>query len=230
MAIAMVTFGLFTSCINTIMGNGNLVTSEKPVSAFEEISTSGSAEVRYHVSEVYRVVVTIDENLDEYVEISTSNNALNIGTQQGTNLSATKFLVDVYSPVLTSVSMSGSGKFESVDKIISSTFTSTVSGSGKIEGTIESNNYSATISGSGNISITGTSNDAVISVSGSGGFSGDEFIIKNAVVKVTGSGNVSIHVEDNLVANISGSGEIKYRGNPEVESNVSGSGTINKIN
>ena len=208
MVIAIGTFAMFQSCnITAIRGNGNLVTSEKPVSAFEKISSAGSAEVRYHASEGYRVVVTVDENLDEYVEISTNNNELKIGTKMRGSYSFTKFLVDVYCPVITSVSTTGSGNFG---------------------GNIECDNFSAKITGSGSITITGKSEDANITITGSGSFNSNDFHVKNATVKTTGSGNANISVEDNLKANVTGSGEINYSGEPKVESKVTGSGSVNK--
>ena len=224
--------GLLAACVSCsfpfkIKGNGNLVTSEKYVSAFSKVNVSRSAEVRFHESQEYRVVVTIDENLDEYVEIVTRNNVLNIGFKSGA-FSITKYSVDIYCPLLTGVSVSGSGRFRSVDKITSSTFETYVSGSGKIEGTIECENFTAKISGSGGITVIGNCKDAEIVISGSGRFNGDEFNINNATVRISGSGSATIYVSDNLKATISGSGRVNYRGEPKIESNISGSGRIRK--
>jgi hypothetical protein len=200
----------YSACSNIVptRGNGNLVTSQKSVSAFDKISCAGSAEIRFHSSDEYRAVITVDENLDEYVEISTNNGVLNIGTKKGYNCSFTKFLVEVYCPILTGASMTGSGS---------------------IAGKTESDSSSAKITGSGSIVISGTSKDADITITGSGNFNGNGFNIKNASVKITGSGNANISVEDNLKANITGSGGIKYRGEPKVDSKVTGSGRITKI-
>ena len=215
--------------LTLVRGNGNLVTSEKSVSAFEKIACRGGVEVRFHASEKYRAVVTVDSNLDEYVEISTRDNVLTIGTQRGYNYKFTKFTVDVYCPVLTGVSISGSGNFVSVDKITASTFAADISGSGRVDGTIECDNFNGKISGSGRITTTGTCGNATVSISGSGNYNGNEFEAKNATVTISGSGNVNLYVTDQLNANISGSGNITYRGEPKVDSKVSGSGRIRKM-
>jgi len=221
----------FVSCVATfpIKGNGNLKTSEITDSTFEKINCGGSAEVYFHPSKEYRTVVTVDENLEEYVEIFTKNNVLNIRNKSGHNISPTKFSVNVYCPVLNGVSMSGSGSFRSMDKILASTFESNVSGSGKIEGTVECDNYSAKISGSGRITIHGNSNDINVSISGSGNFSGNELSSKNATITISGSGNANVCVSDNLKARISGSGNVNYRGEAKVDASVSGSGRIRKM-
>jgi hypothetical protein len=221
------------SCINIITipkkGNGNITTSERIVSTFQKINVSGSATVRFHISQEYRVVVTVDENLAEYVEIVTRGNTLNIGTKSG-SYSFTKFVVDVYAPTVIGVSVSGSGSFENLDKITVSTFESSVSGSGNIKGTVESKKFSARISGSGRITVAGNSQDTDIHISGSGRFIGSEFVTNNASARISGSGNAEIHVTDNLRASISGSGSINYRGNPIIDSSISGSGRVRNIN
>ena len=213
-----------------IKGNGILMTSEISASQFERINSGGSAEVRFHLSPEYRVDLTADSNIIEFVEITTRGNTLHIGTKNGYSLSFTKWLVDVYSPELTGISIAGSGTFKSEDIIVASKFNSSVSGSGRIEGLIETDNFSATISGSGRITVAGYSNDSSINISGSGRFSGLDFCINNANVRISGSGYADICVSDNLSANISGSGRIHYRGEPSIDPIIiSGSGRINKL-
>jgi hypothetical protein len=233
------------SCvIFSVRGDGQLITTEIVVSQFGKINVSGSAEVRFHASQAYRVAVTVDSNLYDYVEIFTRNSELIIRTKNG-YYSFTKFLVDVYCPVLTGISVSGSGSFTGVDKLMTSSFETNISGSGKTEGTIECGNFSARISGSGEtnynvicnsltadisgsgeITITGTSKDSNVKISGSGDFNGIEFKTNNVSAQISGSGNLRIWVLDYLKANISGSGSIRYRGNPTIEYSGSGSGRL----
>ena len=212
-----------------IKGNGNLVTSEINIPKFEKINSGGSAEVYFHLSPEYRVVITADSNIIEYIEIITRGKTLHIGNKKGYSLSFTKMLVNIYSPVLTSVSISGSGTFISDDVINARRFEINVSGSGRIEGKIDSNNFFATISGNGRINIIGSSDSSNINISGSGRINSLDFCTNNATVRVTGSGNADIYVLNNLVVNISGIGRINYRGNPRIESKIRGSGRINKI-
>ena len=202
---------VYVSCNNLlpIVGNGNLVTSERTVSTFEKISSGGSNEISFHVSPEYRVVVTADSNLVEFVTTDVRNNVLNIGFKRG-SYSSTRIQIDVYCPALTSVSISGSGSFTGNDTIITSTFDSNVSGSGKII-------------------ITGSGKNSDINISGSGIFSGSNFTINNAAVHVRGSGKAIIFVSEYLNVVISGSGEVDYRGDPKIESKTSGSGQINKL-
>jgi hypothetical protein len=211
------------------MGNRDVVTSARTVSSFDKIHISGEAGVRFHESQEYRVTVTVDSNLDEYVEVYVSGNVLNIRTRNGYFCSFTKLLVDVYCPVLTGVSVSGSGYFEGTDTIIAPVFASNISGSGKIGGIIDCGYFSAKIAGSGKITVTGYSENSNVSISGSGTFYGSTFRVNTAVVNISGSGNAYVYVTNSLRADISGSGVVYYQGNPQVNSKISGSGRVKKI-
>ncbi|MCL2175764.1 MAG: DUF2807 domain-containing protein [Treponema sp.] len=242
---AVVISAVYVSCNGIpVKGNGNLVTFERTVLEFEKINSSVDAEVRFHAGKEYRIVITVDSNLEEYVEIETKNNVLNIRTQNGSYL-FTKFLVDVYCPVLKGVSISGSGSFSGNDKIIAASFEAIISGSGSINGIIECddytvnisgsgkvnvsitcNNLSADLSGSGNIIITGTGNNSNVRISGSGKFNGIDYKSNNVTARISGSGNMNIWAVESINAIISGSGSIKYRGTPKIDFNGSGSGQI----
>jgi len=229
----VLSMGFFSGCVVVVddiipvRGNGHLMNSERYFSSFDKINIRGSAKVRFYESNEYQTVVTVDSNLLEYITIYTSGDTLHIGKKSG-NFSFTEYSVDVYCPELTGVSVSGSGSFTGSDTIFTSKFVSSVSGSGKIEGIIECDNFTATITGSGKIAVSGDTRKANIKISGSGDFNGDNFMVKNADVNISGSGYAEVYVTNYLSAEISGSGRIDYWGNPDVNSRISGSGRIKK--
>ena len=210
-------------------GNGKLITTEQNVSPYTKIDCSGSADVQFYASDEYKTAVTVDSNLDEFTEVFVKNNTLHIRSKAGYTIHYTQFLVKVYCPLLTEVSLSGSGSFAGIDKIITPSFHTSISGSGKVDGIITCDNFSTKISGSGKINIEGAANDADVIISGSGKFNGNNFNIQKAEVKISGSGDANMWIEDHLKAIISGSGKINYRGNPTVDSSISGSGRIRRI-
>ena len=205
-------------------GNGNIVTIEKNLQSFERIYAGGKLNVNYRQSHEHRAVVTIDSNLEEYLDIFTENDRLNIRTKQGRNLSPTEFTVDVYSPSLSDVSISGSVQFRGKDKIQTRDFGLRISGSGEVDVNIICESFSANISGSGLVNLTGSCNDMNISLSGSGNFNAYEFQANTADVRASGSSRIEVWVLEHLRAKMSGSGWLRYRGNPLVDLESSGSG------
>lgn len=254
-------FVTFTSCVGTsIKGNGEVIKIDQEViSPFNKIDVACAALVRIYNAPETRITLTIDSNLLEYVKLKMSNETLYIRTTNGINNSTTYieflgrrviersenfavFIVDIYCPSIVEV-LASMGNIEFIDKNITPSFDTKISGSSRIKGLFETNKYSAHISGAGDligsidcntftagitgagcITISGTSKISAISISGVGKFEGKEFKTNNCSVDIRGSGGASIWVIGNLKAYISSSGILKYMGRPKT--NFRGSGKI----
>ena len=227
-------------CSFSQKNNSDLVTSDISVSSFEKIRIEGTVDVRFHIGDAHRAVLTYNTNLDrDKIEIFSQNSVLYVKNNNKCNNndfslfnrnSSKKCLVvvDVYCQVLTSVSIFGSGDFKGIDHITSSTFAVEVTGAGDFTGTVKCDNFSAKISGAGDIRISGTSENADITVAGAGDFRGRSFDTKNATVNINGAGDARISVTDNLKARVSGAGVLTYYGNPKADVSSSGGGNIRK--
>ena len=232
---AMVIIGsccLINSCVNlngvTINGNGEIVNSEVILASFDNIQNNCSADVTYHVSSEYKVVLSTDSNLIEFVETEVIDDVLVIKTQKG-SYSFTEFTANVYCPTLKGVDISGSGDFLSKDIIQTPKFEININGSGDIKGKFEVNTFIANIRGSGEIKLSGNTDELKLSISGSGDFEGEKFISNHAEIKINGSGDVDIHVNESLNVQIYGSGDVRYSGKPTaVNHSIFGSGEVIK--
>lgn len=254
-------FVTFTSCMGTsIKGNGEVIKIEQEIiSPFNKIDVACAVLVRIYNAPETRITLTIDSNLLEYVKLGISNDTLHIRTTDGINNSTTYiefwgrrviersenftvFIVDIYCPSIVEVSAS-MGDIEFIDKNITASFNTKISGSSRIKGSFETDKYSAHISGAsdligiidcneftagitgaGCITISGTSKRSAITISGAGQFEGKEFKTNNCIVNIRGSGVASVWVIENLKAYISSSGILKYMGTPKT--NFRGSGNI----
>jgi hypothetical protein len=177
-----------TSCIfsyNGIKGDGNVVSQERTASGFYGISIDGAANVNVQHGEDYKVVVTTDNNLQEFVFVEAKNDVVHINTKSNTNLKPTKLIVDVHLPELQSINLKGVGNVkvsdgEASDLKISLSGVGNVDAQGyQVENIVitqsgvgnskiwATNSLSGTLSGVGNISYKG--NPTVnVSVSGVG--------------------------------------------------------------
>ena len=131
-------------------------------------------------------------------------------------------------PTLTKAGVSGSGdivgltSFTGLDQL-----NLAISGSGSIDLDTESNSLDAAVSGSGDLRLSGLTGKFGLVISGSGSMNGNDLVSKNADVRISGSGNAWLTVEEFLRVVISGSGDVNYSGNPEVDVHISGSGEVN---
>ena len=235
------------SAQTVVDGNGNIITRDYDVAAFDEISIILPATVNYTVADDYSCRVTLDENLFEYLAIHTEGDKLSLGyvneKVQHTNLTPTKFVIEISAPTIEEIDMVGSGDFCFVTpyeahrlKIQTAgsgsvifneaanfhRFEMQIAGSGKlICKELQADHLHLNVAGSGDMHIeSGTAKTADISVAGSGDVCIGSGTVKSANISVAGSGTVETRCEMELMNfNIAGSGTIRYLG----DVNVSGS-------
>lgn len=230
------TFSLFAvSCNaqfgNRIKGNGKLITQNRSVGNFDELSAGGSFEIKLINGKEGEMTISADENLMEYIETEVDGTMLKIRWKKNYNIS-TSNTVEIKLAVeqISGVTLSGSGGIESKKKLISEDFQTTVSGSSDVDLDLEVSNLKLVISGSGNMHLKGKTNHLDAAISGSGEIDAKNMDSKTAELSVSGSGDIKLRVSEQLKARVSGSGDIEYTGNPKTEDvKVSGSGEVKKV-
>ena len=103
----------------TAHGNGDVVAQERQARGFERVELRGMGSVRIRQGEDYRVVVTMDSNLQERVDVSVARGTLVINVRQSQNLRPTRFEIDVYMPDLREVILSDAAKAPTLDMRVS---------------------------------------------------------------------------------------------------------------
>jgi hypothetical protein len=240
----------------SVEGNGNIVTRDFDVAAFDEIKTILPATINYTVADDYSCRVTLDENLFEYLDIHTKGNALVLGFDdkkvQHTNLTPTKFVIELGAPTIEKISITGSGDFCFVTPYEAKELKIKLTGSGEVvfEKTANIYDFDVDVAGSGNVLSKELHADYMdISIAGSGKMvcehlqayrlrasvagSGDVIIkdgkVKKANLSVAGSGSVEARCQmESMDYSVAGTGSISYPGDVKAVGTVVG-GKINKI-
>ena len=217
-----------------IRGNGKMVTEERNVGSYDEISVSGWFDVELISGEEGRLTLHGEENLLEYLITEVKNGKLEIKTRKGYNLQSSSWKsggIRVSVPVedVRAVSMSGSGDVRGKTKLVSDYMEVVMSGSGDMELEIESDEMDVTLSGSGDMGLEGSCGKLQVRVSGSGDVNAYGLSAREVEAVVSGSADIEVTATEFIKARVSGSGDIHYRGNPEkIDSKTSGSGSIQK--
>lgn len=217
----------------TIKGNGNIVTRNFDVSAFEEISTSLSATVNFTISDEYTCTVSVDENIFDYLDIRVEDDELLMGKQKehkNTNLRATQFVVDITAPSLEQINQAGSGTFNVFSKLEGEKLEANQAGSGDIffKETVTVDKAELNVAGSGDMVCNELVADELdTNVAGSGDVKITNGKVRKAEAVVAGSGDIVLTCDiEDLDANIAGSGDIKARVNGKLTYSIFGSGDI----
>jgi len=215
--------------MNFIKGSGNIITEDRTIEQFDEISLRGSGTVILTQGDIQNVSVTTDDNIMDLVVTEVKNNRLIIYTE-GNIIRSTQYDIDITIPEIESLHVSGSGDVVSNETIVCDDIDLSVSGSGEIELLLQAQDIYSKISGSGEIELEGNADELEVKISGSGNLNAKGLNCEDASVKVSGSGNCKINAIENLNASVSGSGNVYYYGNPDISTSISGSGSVQKRN
>jgi len=221
---------LFSACDTLVreVGNGNMITKEIEVDDFKEIIVSGNFEIMLIAGDKAGVSLTADENLHEFIEISTNGDRLVIETLANLDSDDGLSLYITYTE-LTAIEIGGAATLESEETIDGEYLNISMSGAGALDLSLNLNALKLSVSGAGSVELSGRADEQNISMSGAGGLDAYELESKICKVQISGVGSANINVTEKLDASVSGVGGISYIGNPEeVISDVSGLGSISK--
>ena len=104
-----------------------------------------------------------------------------------------------------------------------------VSGTSKIQGDLKAVNTKLNSSGVCSVDLTGSATDLKIDASGVSKIYAENFVVKTATVKSSGSGKITVNVTDNLKVNSSGASSVNYKGSPTVELNKNRASNVRKL-
>ena len=217
----------------TIKGDGNVVTRNFDVTAFNEISAALPATVTFTVSDNYSCTVTVDENLFDYLEIKVDEGDLllsKLKEHKNVNLRATKFVIDITAPNVENINLAGSGTFNVLSPLNNEKMEVNVAGSGDVffKQPVAANEISLNVAGSGTLDcVELTAETLEANVAGSGELIVQQGAVKKAEANVAGSGDINLACDiDYLNAEIAGSGDIVAHVNGTLEYGIFGSGDI----
>ncbi len=225
-ALVLATSTLVTGCRKEFRGSGNYTTETRVVANFNQITSSGDFEVILITDPVSRVILHGEDNILPEVITEVLGNELKIYyDHHHYNYDHNGITITVYSPDFKKIELEGSGKITCADTLHSN-LDINLSGSGKMELTVNSVFAKTTISGSGNVTLYGASQTANHTISGSGKLNAFILVCNNVNATISGSGTCKVYAISYLDATISGSGEIIYLGNPQITTHISGSGKV----
>jgi Ca2+-binding RTX toxin-like protein len=212
-----------------IRGKGDKITETRNVKDFHALEIDANATVDMRVDSVYRVEVTCEESIIDYLETVEEDGVLKV------HFSRDVYDVDglhirVWAPNWDAIEANGSVDINAPDAISGNNLVLNLTGSGNIKVFDASfQKTDALIDGSGNLTLGGSAGTLNCIISGSGNADMLDCPAQIARVVISGSGNARLDVTEKLDVVISGSGDVEYRGNPQVNSQISGSGKVRKI-
>ncbi len=216
--------------LQRIRGSGHVIQENRAVHGFNQVNFGGSGELDIRQGNEESLSIQADDNILPYIRSDVENGRLVIGFERGVSVSTSSPIrYTLMVKDLNALDLSGSGKTHT-GPLRSQDFNVRLSGSGEIRmDALDAATLAADISGSGNMEIPGKVDRQQVRISGSGRYHAPDLASQSADVVVSGSGDCTLRVEQNLSARISGSGSVEYYGNPSVTKRVSGSGSVRRL-
>ncbi len=207
-----------------IKGSGIIVTENRDIDNFSSIDLKIAGNVEISADNRFKLLVSADDNIIGEINTFTSNGTLIISGNE--NFRNATIYIQISLPSLEKISVNSSGDIIVGDFFPGEEMNFRIGGSGSITAKVNSEEIYSTMAGSGSLNLSGTAYLQSIEISGSGTINSYELNTSVSHVKVNGSGNSFISVEDRLEVRNNGSGNVYYRGTPRIDSVMMGSGKI----
>jgi hypothetical protein len=240
---------LFLGCERSlffISGHGDIVTQTLTLSDFDAIENNESINIVITQGDSQEVIAEGHQNIIDRLKLDVVNHTWKIDLIRG-NYRDFELTIYITVPTLTDVKLNGSGdvkintfqnltdlgleingsgNIENTENISAENISVEISGSGYCQLNAIATKIESQISGSGNISLSGIISNQVIEINGSGQYSAFDCLSDSADVRISGSGDTEISVNNLMDVDISGSGNVYYKGTPVFNINITGSGSV----
>ena len=193
-----------------VVGSGNLRTQEEFLSGFVNVDVGSGFQVSI-VRGSYRILITADDNLFDYIQVTKVGDTLTIGLELGVSFQTLALRAEISMPDLEALQFSGGV-------------------TGNATGFVVSHDFSVSLSGGSILDMKGEGGNLLLVCSGGSNAKLSEFAVGDADVELGGGSRGTINLDGTLNADLSGGSHLFYIGNPELgEINTSGGSEITRL-
>lgn len=222
---------LLTSCVpitaRVVRGSGNTVTVEVNATDFDEVSAGYAFEVAIAQGDDYQVLVTVDQNLEEYLRVGKQGSRLNIQMDPGHNYANATLRAQITMPELVGLELSGACRGSVTGFDATRDFDVEVSGASSLRGDMTTGDVTMNVSGASRAELEGSGQNLRLEASGASHVTLADFTVRNADVEVSGASSAVVNVSGRLDAEATGASSVRYRGDPQLGNiQASGAGSV----
>jgi putative autotransporter adhesin-like protein len=188
-----------------IKGSGHVVTVQRPIGAFTELSGRGGLRIEWRTGQP-SLAITTDDNLVDHLQADTVNNRLELRTRE--RVRPTHGLkIAISSPSLYAAELSGASDL--------------------VAHGVTGKTFAVQTKGASSITLDGTVDELLADLTGASDLKAKGLQAKVAEISMTGASDAWVHVAEKLRVAITGAGDVTYSGSPQsIERKITGAGTI----
>ena len=218
---------LFSSCKQTIHGEGPVVKETRTPGEFAKLELSIPAHITYIVADSVSMTIASEQNIIEHISTNIDGRTLEIKSDKDLEPERP---IEIIMTVraLEGIYLNGSGKIRGINTMSGKEIKLEINGSGDINGNFDYRMIRADINGSGDARISGKCEEQRIEINGSGNYKSPDLASDICKIEISGSGDAEVWAITRLTAEVVGSGNVRYSGEPAVSANITGSGDVKK--
>jgi hypothetical protein len=225
-----------------VTGSQEMATWEYDFADFTRVSVSSAFTVDITRSDSYRVSITANENLLDYLYLRQVGETLYIGLKRAVYTN-TRQEATITLPELLKLGLSGASRgsisgfsssspleldvsgasFLTIAAVGAGDTEFDISGASRVDGSLETGDCDIDLSGASAIGLEGSGNDANIDASGASSLRLGNFPVNNVRIDLSGASQATLNLSGTLDANLSGASHVKYLGEPTL-GNIRASG------
>lgn len=191
-----------------VIGSGNLQTREESFTGFNIVEVDRGFRVQVTQASSYRILITADDNVLNYTQVTKTGNTLSIRLQPWLSFQSTTLRAEISMPDLRELQFSGGVNGTARDFVLTHDFTVGLSGGSVLR-------------------MEGEARDLVAECSGGSRLDLSNFAVDNAQIGFSGGSQGTVDVAGRLDANLSGGSKHSYLGSPTLGTiNTSGGSSI----
>ena len=227
--VALLMLLLLVGCGVIVTGSGNLETETFNYNDFAVIEVHNGFQVDLKKSSDFSIEITIDDNLQEYLEVNKSGNTLIIRMQQNRVYPSSTLSAKITMPDISRLDLSGGSQADVAGFNLSHDLSIELSGGSRINGDISAADIDLDLSGGSRIELVGAADNLVADGSGGSHLGLGSFPVGSANIKISGGGEATIDVSGTLDLDLSGGSIVLYSGEPKLgDIDLSGGSTFSK--
>jgi hypothetical protein len=212
-----------------VTGSGRTVTKDYDFSDFTRIEAGSAFEVDVRQSDSTSVQVTVDDNLEQYLDVTQNGDTLRLQLKPSVRFgfSRATLRAKVSMPSLDGLDISGAARATVTGFNSQQPLDVQVSGASTLRGDITSGNARFDVSGASTVTLDGTAGDIDVEASGASTANLQDLAAANGRVSASGASRAVVNVSGTLDAEASGASSIRYMGNPaHVREDASGASSV----
>jgi len=246
LTVITITLAMLAGCtmFNQINGSGNAVETAFDFDSFSAVSVSETCSLTVTQGDNFSILITSDDNLAEYVEVTESENTLSLGLKSGYSYNNIIFEARVTMPDLKGLSANGATRVQTSGFDTSETVNISVDGASEVSmdyvgtGALDANVNGAselilntqTVSGDIDFDCNGASylkftaasgsSNAEINCEGASDIEMKGFTANNTAVTIEGASNAWVNLTGILSGSVKGASVLRYRGTSSINLNI----------